>query len=188
MDRRKRRDIWDRDFDPFPRRRFDDIFKDFDEEFERMREYMDEMLRKVINGEIPDPHEGGPFVYGFSMRVGPDGKPTIHEFGNTGQLFGKDAPKIAPRKPLTDIIESKDEVFITVEMPGVEKDDIELNVSDDSVTIRVDVPQRKYYNEIPLPCDIEPDSAKATYKNGVLDITLKKKEKEQLKGKRVKID
>jgi HSP20 family protein len=186
MDKRKRDRDWRRGF-------FDDFFTDFDEEFDRMRERMD----KIFQHAMREPTFGEdmtkkPFVYGFSVRVGPDGIPHIQEFGNTKPIHKALTEKdglaaINEREPLTDVIESEDEICITIELPGVEKKDIDLDASDDSVTIDVDTEDRKYHKNIPMPGNIDPDSVSATYKNGVLDISIKRKKKEEKKGKRIDI-
>ena len=83
------------------------------------------------------------------------------------------------REPLTDIIEGDDDVAVTVEIPGVEKNNIELNVTNDILEIKVDTPNRKYHKRLDLPCDVLPKTTKATYKNGVLDVVIKRKEKKR---------
>jgi HSP20 family protein len=108
------------------------------------------------------------------------GKPKIEDFGNkrtqtpTGDQIISDE-----REPLTDIIEGDDDVAITVEIPGVEKEDIKLNVTPDNLEIRVDTEKRKYHKILDLPCDVKPKTTKATYKNGILDIVLKRREKKK---------
>lgn len=182
-------DYWDRHdslFDDF----FD--FGDVDREFERMREFMDRAMRRAAHGELGQ-EEYGPYVYGFSMRLGPDGKPQIREFGNTKpprrvEGEGDEHFEIAEREPLTDVIESDDSISITLEIPGVDKDDIELTVKEDKISINVDTPSRRYFKEIPLKVTVDPNTSKATHKNGVLDITLKKVQTEDNTGKKVKID
>ncbi len=124
---------------------FDDFFGwDIEEEFERMRRMMDMMLQRAMEGDMK---LGEPMVYGFSMRVGPDGKPIIQQFGNTmprriGE--GKEVSEGFAREPLTDIMESDDKITITAELPGVSKEDIDLRVDRDSVTIRA---ERKHETE-----------------------------------------
>lgn len=83
------------------------------------------------------------------------------------------------REPLTDIIEGDNDVAITIEIPGVEKDNIDLNVTEDTLEIKVDAPQRKYRKVLNLPNKVKPKSTKATYKNGILDIVLDKKDKKK---------
>jgi HSP20 family protein len=127
------------------------------------------------------------------MRVGPDGKPNIQEFGNTRppkrlESGEKEELEATEREPLTDVIECEEEISITLEIPGVEKEDIELTVEEDKVAINVDTSSRRYFKEIPLKVKVNPKTSKATYKNGVLDIILKKIPQKEKKGKKVKID
>ena len=56
-----------------------------------------------------------------------------------------------------------------------------------TLTIDVDMPERKYYKELELPADVDESSAKCTYKNGILEIVFGKK-KENRKGTQVKIE
>lgn len=194
--KKRRRDHDDDDYWSDHDSLFDDFFEfgDIDREFERMREFMDRITRRAMRGEL-DKGEHGPYVYGFSMRLGPDGKPQIEEFGNTRpprRLEGGEGKgeqfELAEREPLTDVIECEDSMSITLEIPGVDKDEIELRVEEDKVSINVDTPSRKYFKEIPLKVRVDPKTSKATYKNGVLDITLKKVQTKEKKGKKVKID
>jgi HSP20 family protein len=192
--KRRRRDIEDDEYFSDHDSLFDDFFDfgDIDREFERMREFMDRITKRAMRGELGD-SEQGPYVYGFSMRLGPEGKPHIEEFGNTKpprRLEGGENEKveIAEREPLTDVIECDDSISITLEIPGVNKDEIELRVEEDKVSINVDTSERKYFKEIPLKARVDPKTSKATYKNGVLDIILKKLQTKSLKGKKVKID
>jgi HSP20 family protein len=165
---------------------FGAFFDELGKEFERLREHMDRFFRNVMRGDWEILRER-PFVYGFSMRIGPDGRPEIREFGDRGWYRGLPTPT-RRREPLTDVIEEKDSVAITVELPGVEKDDIDLTATDETLTIDVATAQRKYHKEITLPCKVLPETTEATYKNGVLDIVIKKAVvKEEKKGKRIKI-
>lgn len=189
MIKKKREDEWRREFD----RIFDS--NEMDHEFESMRKYMNNMLEKIVHGDI-DSGRMNPFVYGFSLRVGPDGQPHIQRFGNTNverpvvqttDVSDKLVEGIGSREPLTDVIETGDSIAITVEIPGVEKDDVNLEVNEDSLNISVDTAERRYFKEVELPSNVEPGSAKATYNNGVLDITLKKSTKEK-KGTKILVE
>ncbi len=177
-------------FDWFDDWAFNDIFQEFDERFRRMHHYINRIMKDAMEGKIPSPEEGGPFIYGWSMRIGPDGKPHIQEFGNVpGKAEGiwKGGIHEDIREPLVDVIESDDKISVTAEVPGVSKEDIELEVVDDVLRIKVDTENRKYYKEVKLPAEVDEKSAKATYQNGVLDVELKKV-KPRKRGKKIKVE
>ncbi|MBI3588381.1 Hsp20/alpha crystallin family protein [Candidatus Micrarchaeota archaeon] len=147
---------------------FDDewMFPDFDE-IERM---FDDVMKGMARGRGM---EGGkPLVYGFSMKVGPDGKPHFEQFGNVSVPQGKVKSE---REPLVDIINNAREVIVIAELPGVEKSDVKLSVAEkDNLVISVTDPQRKYFKQVRLPAEVDEKSATAKLKNGMLEVTLKK--------------
>jgi HSP20 family protein len=156
---------------------FERIFDEMQKMFENVnfKDLIEDMLR---NGIEPNKH----FVKGFSINIGPDGKPNVSQFGNKPLKTPTGSSKISDeREPLTDIIEGKNDIAITIEVPGVEKDNIDLNVTEDILEIKVDAPERKYHKLIDLPNRVKPKSTKATYKNGILDVVLDKKDNK--KGK-----
>jgi len=172
-------------------------FGDIDEVFREMEEMMEREFKELLNRApknlvrertLPDGtrvEEFGPFVYGYSVTIGPDGKPQIREFGNIKPKARLERPRIdirEEREPLTDVMETDGEIKVIVELPGVEKEDIKLHSTEDTLTISVDTPQRKYYKEVKLQSRINPKQAKSTYKNGVLEVTLLKKKEEKPKG------
>ena len=148
------------------------------------KEYVKE--RKLPDGSTVK--ELGPFVYGYSMKIGPDGKPEIQEFGNIKKGL-KGAPQVKEeREPLVDIVETNSEIHVVVELPGVEKSDIKLHGTEESLTISVDTPQSKYYKEVVLPVKVKVKEASSSYKNGVLEVVLPKAESEnKLKGEQIDI-
>ncbi len=170
----------------FPRKRKFRGFFDWDDDFDRIFEGMEDMMRdlmeKAEKGEIK---QSGPFVYGFSMRVGPDGKIVVDEFGNTakkgeGELSDE-------REPVTDIINEKDQLVVICELPGVSKEDIKLTINEKSMNIKVDETERKYNKSLKLPASIDPKSAEANYKNGVLEVRMRKVKDEGESGYEVRI-
>jgi len=120
----------------------------------------------------------GPFVYGYSVTVGPDGKPKVREFGNfkAKTRMGKPYMDVKEkREPLADVINTDGEVRVIVELPGVEKKDIKLFGTEDKLTIFVKTPEHKYFKQLELPAKVDSKKATLKYKNGVLDITVPKK-------------
>lgn len=175
----------------------DEMFKEMERMFEREFESLTRRVPKDLVRErvLPDGtkvQEWGPFVYGYSITIGPDGKPEIREFGNIKPGMARPGkPSISireEREPLVDVINTNGEIKIIAELPGVEKEDIKLHGTETALTISVDTPQRKYYKEVELPERVDPKQAKSTYKNGVLEVTLPKKKAEPPKGEPIKIE
>ena len=168
-------------------KKYRDIFDLFDEMVREMEEEMERFEREFMRlGSEEGAKVYGPYVYGFRITVGPDGKPKIEEFGNVKNYKGK--PIISEeREPLVDVIEKGDEIRVVAEVPGVNKDQIKVRVSGNKVVIQAQGEDRKYYKEVELPAEVDDKSAKATYNNGVLQITLKKKAQQET-GTEVKVE
>ena len=165
----------------------DPFFGDIDRMFREMEKMMEEEVKSftekvpkdyVKERKLPDGRtvrELGPFVYGYSMKIGPDGKPEIREFGNIKKSLK--GPQVKnEREPLVDMVETNSEVRVVAELPGVEKTDIKLHGTEDSLIISVNTPQTKYYKEVALPTRVKVKEAKSSYKNGVLEVVFPKAE------------
>jgi HSP20 family protein len=73
-------------------------------------------------------------------------------------------------------------------MPGVSKENIKINSSDNSVEVKSEDPKRKYQHVVEIPAEADVQTVKCTYKNGVIEIVFRKKEQTKLKGKEVKVE
>ncbi len=109
------------------------------------------------------------------------------------------------RQALADISESDKEIVATVELPGVEKNDIEITATESGVDIKVEKSDERkeedkkkgvyrlerdyagFYRHIPLPDGVDTNNIKANYKNGVLELRIPKVEAKK-KGKRIAIN
>ena len=175
--------------------------RDIDQYFNEMDKYFEEILKdvntKVPNElvkerDLPDGSKSrdiGPFVYGYSVTAGPDGKPVIREFGNIkpGTNGKKPVELREQREPLVDVFNETNIVKVIAELPGVEKKDIDLNIEGKSLIISVETP-RKFYKKIELPENVDISAPKANYRNGILEVILvKPKDKEQT-GKKIDIN
>ncbi len=160
---------------------FDSIFRRMMRPFKELDEMWDEMK----NGENVQTY--GPYYYGYSMTVGPDGKPVVKEYGNIRQGL---LPTAETREPLVDVIvDDKEKVLkLVAEMPGVEKKDIKIEVVGRTVNINTEQNDRKYQAKVPIKHKVDEDSVKATYANGILEVSFKLKEEERPKGKTVSVE
>jgi HSP20 family protein len=122
--------------------------------------------------------QNNPFVWGFSFNRGADGKPKFEQFGDFFKKMGFNKGPVHEhervREPLVDIIEEDTVLRVIVELPGVEKSQIDLSTKKKSVKIKAISDARTYKKIINLPVEVFPKTARAKFNNGVLEITLKR--------------
>ena len=199
---------------PFGNWNFNDLFREFDEIKTEMERAFSDSFKNIENRipkdlvkEYETPEGGkvrevGPIVYGYSMTIGPDGKPNIREFGNVKSSFagnnsgsGSNSGRLlqqpsisSEREPLVDISSTDKEVKVIVEMPGIKKENIKINAYETSLEISSNDEQRKYHKVIDLPPEAEIETVKSKYNNGILEVVFNKKIQTKPKGKEVKVE
>jgi HSP20 family protein len=155
---------------------FSDIFRGFEEMRREMERQFEEQFKN------------------FQSTVSKD---LVREFGNIRSPFwlgergttSATEPIITDeREPLADVVASDKEVKVVVEIQGVNKESIKINAYDNSLEIKSDDPHRKYHQVIDLPPEADIETAKSNYRNGILEITFKKKEQTKPKGKQINIE
>ncbi len=164
------------------------IFDSFEREFDEMNRMMDRMFSGFRSWDWTRVPTNEPLYYGVSVDVGPDGVPHVEQFGNLRP--GEAEPlESGVREPFTTTMVDDDhgQVRVTAEMPGIAKEDIDVEATKDSLIIRADGNDRRYRKTVPLRTPVEEDSASATYNNGVLEVTLGIEKPEPPKGKHVDI-
>jgi HSP20 family protein len=145
--------------------------------------------RKLDDGTTV--REMGPIVYGYSVKIGPDGKPEVRKFGNIDafpNILGGGLAVKEEREPLVDIIRGKEELRVVAELPGVNKENLRVSADESSVTIEsAATGEPRYHKRIDLPDAVDPASAKSTYRNGILELSFRLKKKGD-GGVAIKID
>jgi HSP20 family protein len=173
-DRKKRRRWWDEDFNnqfEAIQRMFEEIIKTFTDKSPEdlfgpdAQEQFEEILREL---------QKNPMVWGFSAAIGPDGRIKLNPFGN---LNPQDAPPVVQeqREPLIEVMDQDEVIIIIAEIPGVKEEDIQLDISNNQVTINIDAPNRKYAKTIDLPATVNHEVAEVHYANGILEVQIPKK-------------
>jgi HSP20 family protein len=147
-----------------------------------VKEYVTEDGAKV--------REIGPLVYGSTTTIGPAGKPVVREFGNVRPRMraGASPNILTERQPLSDVSSTDKEVVVTVELPGVSKEEIKIEANENQVDIKTEGSKRKYHEVIDLPAEVDVETVKSKVTNGLLEITFSKKSKDKAKGKSIRID
>ena len=164
----------------------DDFFHDADSYFRKLAERMFKEISEIDQAVRSGKLKG-------EWDVKPIKEPGVRGYVAKGR-FQLGEPLRFPRQaidevrePLADVFEDKDQVKLYIELPGVEKEDVQLNVTES----RVEVKAKNFYKDIDLPTrDIEFDKASAKYKNGVLEVIIPKIEKmtSEEKKKTIQID
>jgi HSP20 family protein len=116
--------------------------------------------------------EKGRGVYGFSVRTGIGGIPRVERFGNI--RASEDGAEIADvREPLVDVFDEGEEVVLVAELPGVTDGEIQIDIKDDVLSLAT-TGERKYAKETVLPSLVKAATLERTYRNGILELRLKK--------------
>ncbi len=126
-------------------------------------------------GEIDLSHlkKGMKGVFGFSLKTAAGGKPIVEPFGNIKKT--PKGPKVEEeREPITDVFPEKEEIVVMAEMPGINEEGISLDLKGDILEIRAVSKDRKYYKEVLLPAKVKPETLESSYKNGILEIKIRK--------------
>ena len=160
---------------------FDYLLKDIERELSVFEEELERALEEAARSGEVRVQRFGPYVYGFSITIGPDGRPVIREFGNVKRGLTGTQVKEEEFEPLVDVMEEDDTITVVAELPGAKKDKIKVKVGEDYVEIRASN-GKKYYKKVRLPSKVKPETAKASFNNGVLEIVIEKKEKKKKEG------
>ena len=161
----------------------------FDSEFDRIFKRMSNSFFNI--DDVFEEFKGsdsasGPYFYGYTMTIGPDGKPVVKEYGNVKPGL---VPTSETREPVVDTIvdEKEKELKLIAEMPGVEKTDVKIVVENKVVDISAEHGEKKYHVKVPVKHKVDENSAKASYKNGILELVFKLVD-EKPKGKTVEVE
>jgi HSP20 family protein len=146
-----------------------DVFEEFKEIEDIMRDIMRQAYGK--NKRI------GPRFYVFSIRKEPRLRGNSSGWTNVNRQH-RTSWANEQKEALVDVFDKKDEIVVVAKLPNVKKDDIELHRSGNLLNVSVNKAQRNNFKTIVLPAKVNVEDAKINYKNGVLEVTLPKIEKD----------
>ena len=159
--------------------------RDMLDELDRFFEDFEKALEQTIRESVTTGQKAfsKPVVAGMAMGLGPEGKPRIQFFGDN--LVGPDGF----RAPIYEQVvnEKEGDLRLLVELPGVEKEDVQISALEEKVSIEAVKGDRKYRAEVVLQRAIDPDSGSASYANGILDIVFKLRDNTNKGYRRVRV-
>ncbi|NHJ87506.1 MAG: Hsp20/alpha crystallin family protein [Asgard group archaeon] len=169
-------------FDIFGNDFFNNFYKKMMDEFEDIMNFENDQ-----NDPNQTVKKFGPYYYSRITSVGPDGNPQVKEYGNFNP-FGNQMPTISetpieqitdtPQKDdtLIDAFVENDKVRIIAEIPGVEKENIDVKAMESKVILKAHNNSKDYCAEKELSVKIKPETAKANYRNGILEVIFERKD------------
>jgi len=128
--------------------------------------------------QIPGLGEKGKGIFGFSVKTlsgGEGPSVSVRPFGNIHKTEKGVAVEEA-REAVVDLFEEGDKIRVIAELPGVSEDAIKYEIKGDVLRIWTE-DDRQYDTEVLLPAEVDSENAESTYKNGILELQLKKKTK-----------
>jgi len=131
---------------------------------ERLKKIDEEVERKLKEAPLKKTEEGKFKIKGkFEARYLAPDKPSMR----------KEVSPLMPQERPADIFDEKDYMKVIAEIPGVEEENIKINLEKDSLTISVNVPDHKYHQKLKLPCEPKGKLEKF-YRNGILEVRIQK--------------
>lgn len=130
-------------------------------------------IQKEGEIDLTNLKEGMKGVFGFSIKTATGGKTVVEPFGNIKKTR-KGATVREEREPLIDVFDEGAEIRIYAEMPGVAESDIRIDAKGDILDISAQTGERKYHKECLLNSKINPETLTSGYKNGILEVRMRK--------------
>ena len=157
--------------------------------FQDIEEMIDSMFKTAYSLDENMKPNANTIYYGYQVNIGPDGKPHVREFGNV-RPTNRGTFELGSREPFVDIVaDNKDNVLkVVAEMPGVQKEDIKLQVTEDALSIKAENKERNYDTTVPFDSPVDSSTAKASYNNGILEVSLKLKSSPRENGHTIHIE
>lgn len=160
----------------------DEVFQDITSFYKRLMERMFKEMQEFETNIGSGQPRG-------TWDVRPIDKPGVRGFVARGHFQTGSQPTLSSRstleeevrEPLTDVFEEKESVKVYLELPGVEKNDIQLNVTESAVELKAG----SFAKTVKLPVvEVDTEKALASYKNGVLEVTIPKVQRPVDEGKK----
>jgi len=155
------------------------------------------LLKKAEPAQTLSPYEEMDRFFIIISRV-----EWMHPFRRGWPSWGELTMPFEGKMPREDVVDRDDEVIVKAEVPGVDKKDLDISVTDNTASIKGSISHEEkeekgdYYHceisrgsfsrVIPLPAEVDTEKASSNFKDGVLELTLPKVKK--AKRRTVKVE
>jgi len=132
-------------------------------------------LRGTFGGEPGGRKPSG--VFGLSVKLGLGGNEMkVEPFGNVrrDRVTGESVVDEI-REPLVDFFDEHNRVLVVAEMPGIDTEDVHVNVRDHTLELSAEHGDKKYQKHISLPQEVQPEAIKVAGQNGIFEISCPKR-------------
>lgn len=159
----------------------DRFFEDFGKDFERT---FKKSFKELSQGSEDALTWGYRMYWDNSMK-----KPVVKYFGNFDPSTGKLLEEGWRIPPLERIYDDKNHVWqVIVDLPGVKKEGISLSVTNSYIKLEATSKKRKYKHKVDFDQEIDPESVKAKFNNGILQISVNPKAPLDTEEKKISIE
>jgi HSP20 family protein len=125
-------------------------------------------------------------------------------FQREGSVWEKMRPYLMPRLPAVDIMDREQEIVVRAELPGVSKEDLSIQVGDNTLTVRGrtrsydedrhedyvcrEMTHGEFYRTLSLMSDVDSTATRAAFKDGILEVRLPKRESGKRRSVEIKVE
>jgi HSP20 family protein len=157
-----------------------DMLDELDKYFEDFERDIEDNVKNAIFGKDG---EGKSFIAGFTFNMAPGEKPSVQIFGNSP------VRRDGFRSPINEqVLDERNGLLrLILEMPGVEKEDINVDATEGNAVVTASRGEKNYRAELSLKAPVKPETGKAEYKNGMLEISFSLEGKANKGFKRVNV-
>ncbi|MFX0207761.1 MAG: Hsp20/alpha crystallin family protein [Candidatus Hodarchaeota archaeon] len=173
---------------------FNNLINEMNSRFDQMRQMFEKGFEEQSKGDSKIFRRS----WGYSYQLGPDGIPQVQTWGDLPEgfqlPFGNHKALTSSTDPTIDLIEDEEGIHLVAEIPGIDKQNLDVEVTESQVRITGSQEDRSYHKEIKLPGKIKPKTTKVSLRNGILEFRAewserpKKSEPEYTQGHKVNID
>ena len=152
------------------------ILKGLGDLVEKLGELAETGQEHSETGEIHGPGRQLRGIYGFTVKVGlGDEGPRIEPFGNIRRDTRSGRTEVQEvREPMVDVFDEDDHLLVLAELPGIGKEDLQIDLKDDVLTISAEKGDKKYHKEVLLPRCVSKDKMQVSCNSGILEINCPK--------------